>query len=151
MNRKHGRWNTPTWKSWACMINRCERPQHEQYPRYGGRGILICARWHDFENFLADIGERPSNDHSIERIDNDGNYEPGNCRWANRFEQARNRRNSRFLVIDGQQKLIVEWLELSGVSRSLFEARKRLGWADKEAVFTPAEKRKPFSRWKARA
>lgn len=92
---KHGR-NTsdPTYQVWTSMRNRCRNPKCQRYDRYGGRGIKVCERWESFENFLADMGERP-NDLQLDRRDNDGNYEPSNCRWATRGEQARNRSNSR--------------------------------------------------------
>lgn len=77
------------WHSWRGMIERCTSPDHIAYSRYGGRGITVCERWRDFANFIADMGERPSN-RSIDRINNDGNYEPGNCRWATQSEQNRN-------------------------------------------------------------
>ena len=91
---KHGWAATPTYVTWKAMIGRCEDERNASYPTYGGRGITACDRWHDFENFLADMGERPSLDHSIDRYPNqDGNYEPGNCRWATRAEQNANRRD----------------------------------------------------------
>lgn len=83
---------SPTWNSWNAMLKRCSQPNHRSYPDYGGRGITVCERWRsDFRNFLADMGERPAGT-TIDRRDNNGNYELGNCRWATRSEQQRNRR-----------------------------------------------------------
>jgi len=86
---------TPTYNSWAQISQRCENKNNAAFNNYGGRGITVCARWRVFENFLADMGERPLGC-SLDRVNNDGNYEPVNCRWATRLEQARNRRPRRF-------------------------------------------------------
>ena len=88
---KHGYWKTPTYKSWTMMKQRCLNPNAVDYPRYGGRGIEVCESWMTFKMFLADMGERPTGT-TLDRIDNDGNYEPGNCQWSTPKEQAQNRR-----------------------------------------------------------
>ena len=91
--RRHGMTETPTHNSWWSMLERCTKPKHKDYALYGGRGIVVCERWSLFENFLADMGERPPG-MTLDRVDVNGNYEPGNCRWATAKQQALNRRRS---------------------------------------------------------
>jgi len=94
---------TPTYYTWQNMHTRCRNPNVPGYPNYGGRGITVCERWKSFENFLADMGERPGRGYSIDRIDNDGNYEPGNCRWTTHVEQMRNTRRTKLSVAAVQE------------------------------------------------
>lgn len=86
----HGMFGTPIYKVWGTMVQRCTNPNAPHWERYGGRGIKCCARWLVFANFYEDMGPRPSDKHSIDRIDNDGHYEPSNCRWATKSEQNQN-------------------------------------------------------------
>lgn len=123
------------------MINRCRNARSPYYHLYGGRGIKVCERWkgkNGFLNFLQDMGRRPSPKHSIDRIDNNGNYEPGNCRWATRIEQNRNRRDNRLVTFNGQTKCIAEWCDETGLPEKSVRARLwLLGWSVEDALTTP--------------
>lgn len=93
-NKKHGMSKSPEFTAWVNLRARCEKVNHPSYKDYGGRGIEVCERWQKFENFFEDMGLRPSNEHSLDRTDNNGNYEPNNCRWATKKQQQANRRFS---------------------------------------------------------
>lgn len=101
---KHGMWSHPLYPTWHTMMTRCYK-SHQKDKTYWGRGITVCERWHDVRNFIADMGEKPSPKHSLDRINNDGNYEPSNCRWADSITQARNRSQAR--LTDEQRRLIL--------------------------------------------
>lgn len=98
------------------MKQRCANPKNYAYSRYGGRGIIVCERWRSsFESFFSDLGPRPSAAHSLDRIDNNGNYEPGNVRWATREEQGNNKRNNRLFELNGETKSLKQWSREFGV------------------------------------
>ena len=105
---------TPTYRIWIAMRSRCTNPNNAGFHKYGGRGIKVCARWQSFENFFADMGERPEG-MTLEREDNDGNYEPTNCRWATPAEQSRNTRRNRMLTYAGETLCMADWAERRGV------------------------------------
>lgn len=129
---------SPEYSIWMNLRMRCNNPGNNRYALYGARGIRVCARWEeDFLNFLEDMGRRPSPDHSIDRVNNDGDYTPDNCRWATRKEQCRNRRSSKFLSFKGETKTVAEWSELLGVSQGTLHARMKAGWAVEAALTTP--------------
>jgi len=137
---RHGGTKWPEYAVWNTMNARCTNPKNENYPRYGGRGIRVVPEWADsFARFIADVGRRPSDAHSIDRINNDGNYEPGNVRWATSTEQARNRSDSALITFQGETKTLTEWAAASGLSISVIWMRlHRHCWPIKEALTTPA-------------
>lgn len=124
---------------WSNMIARCENPKATRFDAYGGRGIAVCERWrNDFAAFLADMGPRPSSRHTIDRFpDNDGDYEPGNCRWATMKEQGRNKRNNRLVTFGGETLTIAEWGERLDSNGTVVGIRLRNGWSDARAVTEP--------------
>lgn len=134
----HGMHRTPTYRCWLQMTRRCRDPKSDSYRNYGGRGITVCGRWYRFVNFFEDLGERPTPQHTIGRIDNDGNYEPDNCRWETLFQQANNKRNNRRLTWRGKTLTISQWAREQGVSRSLINGRIERGWVVERALTVPA-------------
>lgn len=122
---------------WNGIIHRCTNPNYGSYRNYGARGIKVCERWLDFQNFLADMGERPAG-MSIDRIDNDGDYCPENCRWATQKEQARNTRSIRLLEFRGRKQPVSAWCEELGLPSSTLKNRlDTLGWSVERSLATP--------------
>lgn len=115
------------YHAWRAMIARCCDPKHQLYKNYGGRGITVCARWMDFENFIIDLGDPPEGK-SLDRINNGGNYEPGNCRWASQIEQQRNRRNNKWVSIFGQRMLIGQAYKILGARQATARDRIERGF-----------------------
>jgi hypothetical protein len=137
---KHGMCDNPTYSIWSNMKTRCLNSKDLRYPGYGGRGITICGRWLKFENFYADMGKRPTG-MSIDRINNNGNYEPGNCRWATSKEQAQNRRNSLSITYLGETKAISEWAKLFGIKYGTIKWRLKKGWPVEKILTLKKEER----------
>jgi hypothetical protein len=128
MRTKHGRTGTPEYKIWRGIRARCYNANSHIYPYYGGRGIVMCERWHaSFDNFFTDMGERPSPQHSVERIDNDGPYAPDNCRWATRTEQGNNTRQNHYVTYDGKTMSVADWARHLGIDYSRLLARLERG------------------------
>ena len=137
----HGYTGTRTFKSWDSMKQRCFNPNSKDYASYGGRGVTVCADWiNDFPRFLSDMGERPEGC-SLDRIDNNGNYEPSNCRWADAVEQQRNTRVSKRLTVGGVTKPLIEWASDVGVRYSTLLKRINAGWTPEKIVGQPSRKR----------
>jgi hypothetical protein len=135
MAPRHGKTKTAEYRAWRHMITRCTNPNTPDYPRYGGRGIAVDPAWRaSFLVFLADVGARPSPAHTLDRIDNDGPYAPGNVRWATRLEQAQNTRNVTPLMHDGQTYSLSEWSRRTGIPQMTIKNRLLLGWTVTEAL-----------------
>lgn len=133
----HGMTKTPEWYVWTHMRSRCNVPTHPAYKDYGERGINVCERWSTFENFFADMGLRPSPKHTIERVDNDGNYEPENCKWATRQEQNTNARSNRYLTAFGRTQTLTQWGRDVGLSASCLTYRLDVLRLSPDAVLNP--------------
>lgn len=126
------------YKSWNGLKDRCLNPKSRVFHRYGGRGITVCERWQNsFENFIADMGPKPTAKHSIDRIDNEKGYFPENCKWSNQTEQTRNTRRNRLLTLNGATRCMTEWSEITGLGIGTIWKRKKLGWSDARALTEP--------------
>ena len=125
------------YQVWHGMLDRCENEKARYFYNYGGRGISICDEWHDYEKFASwALSNGYSDELTIERIDNNGNYSPNNCKWATKKEQENNKRTNHFVTMDGETKTISQWCELYGTKPVTVQSRLRLGWSEEKAIKT---------------
>lgn len=136
---KHGDHKSLEYYAWGSMRKRCESPGAKFYEKYGGRGIKVCNRWQSYENFLGDMGRKPTKNHSLDRIDNDGDYTPENCRWATKSQQTRNRSASVWIEFNGKTQLMGDWAAELGINYHALYQRVRKGWTIERAFTTPAK------------
>lgn len=133
-NKKHGMSASREYRTWESMLSRCERKTDREYPSWGGRGIKVCKRWHDFRTFYADMGKRPKG-MTLDRIDNNGNYEPSNCRWATAKTQNNNRRSNTLITYKGRTQTLQQWADEVGIGSNTIHNRVvNLGWSLEEAL-----------------
>lgn len=130
--KTHGMTGTKPYKIWRSMIDRCYYPSQHAYPYYGGRGITICDRWLDFQNFYRDMGDIPEG-MTIDRVDNEGNYEPDNCHWATKTDQANNKRNNRMLTWKGKKQTMAQWAREVDINYFALRYRIDSGWSIERA------------------
>lgn len=143
--RKHGMTKSGACQSYYAMVTRCTDPNSIGWKYYGGRGIVVCERWSGkdgFLNFYADMGDRPTKKHTIDRIDSNGNYEPKNCRWSTTTEQHRNQKGNRIIEIDGVSMCLSAWAEKMGIPPHTIYNRIKAGWDERSAVLEPKTTRK---------
>ncbi len=133
INRTHGKHGSPEYGTWAQMWNRCTNPANGNWPNYGARGITVCDRWKSFEAFLADMGPRPAGT-TLDRINNNGNYEPENCRWATVAEQNGNRRTTVWIERNDKRQSLAAWAREVGISSACLSMRLRAGWPIERAL-----------------
>jgi hypothetical protein len=129
------------YRSWASAVQRCSNPNNHAFHLYGGRGIRVCEQWSSFVNFFKDMGLRPENT-SLDRIDNNKGYEPGNCRWATRQQQSDNRYNIRVLTYNGKTQTLREWSAETGISLNTMRQRVVAGWSAEKCITLPTKNRK---------
>lgn len=145
-NAHHGIKPTSTYTIWRGMVVRCTKPNTANFQQYGGRGITVCERWTTFDNFLTDMGERPSRNHSLDRIDGSGNYEPSNCRWATAIEQQTNRAVVRRITYRDKTYSLAALARFAGCSEEVLRSRIKAGWSIKDAVETPVRLKRKSAR-----
>ena len=133
----HGMSKSPEYRVWRAILDRCLNSSSKAFHNYGERGIEICRRWMIFENFLSDVGRRSGQDYSIERIDNNGGYYPGNVKWATVKEQNKNRRTNRWITFDNKTQIVEDWEREMGFKRHTILDRLKMGWTESQAITTP--------------
>ena len=139
-NKTHGLTKTSEHNAWMGMRRRCSNPKDKRYEHYGGRGIKVCDRWQSFEAFIEDMGPKPSPKHSLDRIDNEGDYTPENCRWATHTEQMNNQRRTIMVTIGSRTQSLRNWCrELDIVSIRTARGRVERGWPADQAVLLPVD------------
>jgi hypothetical protein len=137
-SKKHGMSFSREYRSWESMLARCECITNREYPDWGGRGIRVCERWHDFNNFYADMGARPKGT-TLDRIDNNGDYEPSNCRWATAKMQSNNRRSNTLITYNGRTQTLQQWADETGICSGTISQRiRKRGWSIEKALTTPS-------------
>lgn len=135
----HGKSGSRVYEAWLGMRRRCNNPSDQAFHHYGGRGIRICERWKSFANFYADMGDPPTQKHSIDRFpDNNGNYEPGNCRWATQKQQMANQRRNHKITWNRKTRIVREWEDYLGFPSGLLSSRLSRGWSESRALGTRA-------------
>lgn len=135
--RAHARSGHPLYQRWRSMMSRCFNPSARAFKNYGARGIKVCDRWCNFDNFIADNAHGLQPGLSIDRIDNDGPYSPENCRWATRLEQTINRRTTRYITFLGRTQCVTHWAREMGMHQATLDRRLRRGWSVERAITEP--------------
>jgi len=139
---KHGHSKEPEYAVWYSLVKRCTDPKSHAYENYGGRGITVCKRWLEYENFIKDMGYRPSAKHSIERVKNNKGYSKSNCKWATSKEQMNNTRWNRILRYNGVSMNISQWAEKINIKRATVDSRIAKGWSIEKILTTPLRSNK---------
>ena len=141
MSKRHGGRNSLTYERWQSMMARCHNPNATNYKYYGGAGITVCERWHDFAAFRADMGDCPDRTMTLDRKKNELGYQPGNCRWATQADQNKNRSHCVQLTHNGITRNVADWAAAVGLTPNALSMRLRLGWSVERALTQPLKRR----------
>lgn len=139
----HGMSKTPIYHTWNTMLSRCKNRNSTGFRKYGAKGILVCDEWSSFEQFYADMGDKPTPHHTLDRIDPTGHYEPSNCRWATQKEQQNNRGNNHRITLQGRTQTLMQWCEEFGIGHTTVLRRIKVGWEVEDALTMPLQKGGP--------